>query len=252
MNQTKLTSNKENVFWLTGVFFFVLLGAGVASIYFLVQLNSELKQIVKEDIPITDMIAEITIHKLEQTSWFERALRHAEIVAHKRENNEDNLRLFGEAKDKFEKIAVKVNEEIDNTARMSSEAQKLAHTEHRRTELKHIEEFLISIQRDYAAYNERATELFALFQSGKIAEAEKLIDVTEKLEADFNQRLEEFLFESDEFTRHSLSSIGESEGKAIIIIAVIISISLLFTAAVLLFKVIFAIFRKVHPSRDWR
>ena len=102
MNQIKRTNNKENIFWLTGVFFFVLIGSGVTSIYFLVQLNSELKQIVKEDIPITDMIAEITIHKLEQTSWFERALRHAEIVAHKRENNEDNLRLFGEAKDKFE------------------------------------------------------------------------------------------------------------------------------------------------------
>jgi len=88
---------------------------------------------------------------------------------------------------------------------------------------------LVSIREDYANYIKRVNQLFALFANGNIGDAEQIANETEKLEEGFNQRLESFLFETDEITRRSLSSIGEREGKAIIVIAMIISIALLLT-----------------------
>jgi methyl-accepting chemotaxis protein len=249
MNQSRSTEKKERVFWLTGLLFFVLLGSGAASIYFLFQLNNELKEIVEDELPITESTTRITLYKLEQTYWLERAFRHAEIAALGQQGEEDNTRLLGEAQDKFKEIAFKVSEEIANALAISRDAQKEAHTEHMSNELKNIEKSLSSIQQEYARYNNHVVEMFSLFSAGKMGEAKRLINETEKLEDDFNQTLEGFLLESEKFTRHSLSSIRKSEDKLIIIIATIISISLLFTIAVLLSKGIFAVVRKVPIPR---
>jgi methyl-accepting chemotaxis protein len=252
MTEVKSTKKNEKMYWLTGLLFFVLLGTGIASIFFLFQINNELKDIVEEDMPITEMITRLTIHKLEQTYWLERAVRHAENATLGNENDEDDMRLLQEAKAQFKEITAKVNEEIVNASSMSKEAQKVAHGEHVVKELRHIEESLSAIQKKYAVYNKHADELFALFARGKISEAESVFNEIETLEDEFNQTLEAFLFASEKFTRHSLSSIGESEDTAIIVIASIISISLLFTAVVLFFKAIFAVFRKVTTPRNWR
>jgi len=250
MNQSRSTEKKEGVFWLSGLLFFVLLGSGAASIYFLFQLNNALKEIVEDDMPITERISRITIHKLEQTYWLERALRHAEIATLEQQGDENNKRLLHEAQEKFKELAVKVKEDIADALNISREAQKQAHTEHLSNELKNIEDSLSSIDKEYAKYNNHVVEIFSLVSAGEISEAKRIINEIEKLEDDFNQRLEGFLLESEKFARHSLSSIRESEDKLIIIIATIISISLLFTIVVLLSKGIFAVVRKVPLPRN--
>jgi len=229
MNQLKSTKRKEKISWLTGLLFLLLLGSGVASIYFLFQINNEFKVVLKHEIPITEMISRITVHKLEQTSWLERALRHAEIAARGQQNDEENTRLLTEAKAKFKEFTVKVNQEIETALNMSTEAKKLAQAEELIVELRRIDELLVSIREEYVDYIKRVNELFALFVNGNIRDAEKIANETEKLEEGFNQRLESFLFETEEITRRSLASIGEREGKAMIVIAIMISIALVLT-----------------------
>jgi methyl-accepting chemotaxis protein len=240
MNRLKRTKHKTKVSWITGILFFVMLGMGVASINFMVQFNKELKEIAKEDMPIMELITQITIHKLEQTHWFERALRHGEAVVHRQGNNEENARLFRVAKDEFIKISIKLNEEFNNAARMSGKAQKSAYTEHLKNELGNIEEFLKSMEKEYGEYNKHIVELFASFEKGNILEAENLINETEKLDDDFNYRLEAFLIEVEKSARHSLLSVGEHEDKAIFIMTTITSISLLIMGVYILFIAIFA------------
>ena len=94
--------------------------------------------------------------------------------------------------------------------------------------------------------------MFALCSNVNITEAEKVANETEKREEDFNQRLESFLFESEKFNRHSLLSIGEGEGKAIIIIAAIHSIALLLTVIALFLKVIYMASSKARASQNGR
>jgi len=252
MNQTKSTKRQEKVFWLAGLSLIVLLGSGAASIYFLFQINNELKEVLKQEIPITEMITRITVHKLEQTTWFERALRHYEVDVHGQQNDEENTRLLNEAKAKFKEFTVKVNKEIDNASNMSTEAQKLAQTEDMRIELRRVEESLLSIREEYAGYIKHVNELFVLFSNGNISEAEQVANEIEKHEEDFNQRLESFLFKSEKFTRHSLSSIGEREGAEIIIIAMVISIALMFTVIALFLNVIYVASQKARASQHGR
>jgi methyl-accepting chemotaxis protein len=228
MIQLKSTKRRKKYYWLTSVLFFVLLGSGVASMHYLYQINKELKVVLDHEIPITEMITQITVHKLEQASWHERALRHAEVVAHGQQNDEENTRLLNKAKARFQELTVKVNEEIDNASNMIMEAKKLAQEEYMKIELRRVEDSLISIREEYAEYIKHVKELFDLFLNGNISEAERVANETEKLEEDFNQRLESFMLETEKITRNNLLSIGEREGKAIIVVAMILSIALLF------------------------
>ena len=198
------------------------------------------------------MIARITVHKLEQTSWFERTLRHAEIATRGQQNEAENTRLLIEAKAKFKEFTIKVNEEIDTASKMSTEAQKLAQAEEMGVELRRVEELLISLREEYADYVKRVNELFALFLNGNIRDVERIANETERLEEAFNQRRESFLFEIEELTRHSLLRIVERERKAIIVIAMIFSVALLFMVVALFFNIIDEVFRKVRPSREER
>lgn len=249
MNQPISTRRKEMISWLTGVLFLLLLGSGVASIYFLFQINNEFKVALKHEIPITEMISRIRVHKLEQTSWLERALRHADIAARGQQNDEENTKLLNEAREKFKELATKVSEEIDNASSMSTEAQKLAQAEGMRNDLRSVEGSLLSIREEYADYISHVDELFALYVNGNLSDAEKVGNEMEKLEENFNQRLEILLFEFERSTRRSLASIEEREGKATIFAAMIISIALLFTIVALLLNSVSFSSRKVRASR---
>jgi len=244
MTQLKSTKRKEKHHWMTGVLFFLLLGSGVASLHYLYQINNELKVVLDHEIPISEMITKITVHKLEQTSWHERALRHAEIAAHGQQNDEENTRLLNKAKAKFQELTVKVNEEIDNALKMIMEANELAQEEYMRIELRRVQDSLISIQEEYSEYIKHAKELFTLFFNGNISEAEQVANEIEIIEEDFNQRLESVMFETEKNTRNNLLSIGEKEGKAIIIVAIILSIALLFTIVAIFLNSIY----KDHAS----
>lgn len=218
--------------------------------YFLFQINDEFKAVLKHELPITEMISRITVHKLEQTAWLERALRHAEIAAHGQPNDEENTRLLNEAKAKFKELAAKVNGEIDNASDMSAEAQKLVQAEAIKNELRSVGELLISIRDEYSEYIDHVNDLFALFENGSLSDAERFANETEKREEDFNQRLESLFFESEKNTLRSMSSIGERKEKALIVFAIIISIALLFTVVTLLLNSIFSVSRKGRGSRN--
>ena len=250
MNQLKSTKRKEKVSWLTGVLFVFLLGSGAASIYFLFQINNEFKVIVKHELPITEAISRITVHKLEQTTWLERVLRHAEIAALGRQDDEENTRLLSEAKAKFKEYSARVKEEIDDALHMSTEAQKRAQAQEMKDELRSVERSLISIREEYVDYISNVNELFTLFVNGNLSEAKQVANETEKLEEDFNQRLESFLLVSEKNTQRFLSSIEEREGKAIIIIAMILGISVLLTIFMLFLNYISFDSRKARTSRD--
>jgi len=179
------------------------------------------------------MLTRITVHKLEQTSWLERAARHAEIAALGQQNDEENTRLLKEAKVKFKEPVIKVNEEIETASNMITEAQDLVHAEELIVELRRVDESLVSIREEYVDYIKRVNELFALLINGNIRSAEQIANETEKLDEGFNQRLERFLCKTGDITQCSLSNIREKDEKAIIVVASIISITLVLTSIAL-------------------
>ena len=252
MGVPRSTRRPKRTIRLMGLFFFLLLGSGAASIHYLFQLNNEFKVLLNHEIPLTEMIARITVHKLEQTSWFERALRHAETAALGQQNQAENTRLLSEAKAKFQEFTIKVNEEIDTASKMTAEARNLAQAEEMGVELERVAGLLVSLRGEYGDYVKRVDELFGLFLSGDIRDVEQIAAETEGLEEAFNQRLEGFLFEVEELTRLSLLNIGEREGKAIIVIAMVFSIALLFMVVALFFNIVDEAFRKARPARQER
>ncbi len=227
MNMLKHTEVTIKISWVTKILLFVISGMGMASFMFMVKVDHELKEIVGGDMPVIEAVTQIMIYKLEQTHWVERALRHAEVAVYIQKNNEENRKLFWKAEDEFKKITVKVKEKIKQGEKLAEEVQKSVHTERMKKELRHIDAFLKLLEKEYDEYDKHILELFSLFKNGKVQEAESLINETEKHDDDLNHRMEAFLIEIEEFTEDSLLRAQQHEDKAIFIIAVIISISLL-------------------------
>lgn len=65
-------------------------------------------QIITENIPLTNIVNNITIHQLEQAMLLERAIRFAEIM-HK---NEKYVDYYNKTKNQFLTLAKKVDNEI--------------------------------------------------------------------------------------------------------------------------------------------
>ncbi len=249
MKKSVSVQSKGKTFRLIGLFFVFLLVAGAVSIHYLFRVNNELKVVLEHEVPITELIARITVHKLEQTSLFERALRHAEVALPDRQADSEDTRRLEEAKAKFGEITLRINEEIETATRMSMDAQQSAPSEEMGAELRRIEALLTALRQEYADHVTRVDELLVLFTSRQVEDAERIADEMERLDEAFNQRLEHFLFETEEITRRALSLIGEKEGTAIILLAMIVSIALLFTVAALFLNSIYELAQKVGASR---
>ncbi|MCP4699755.1 MAG: hypothetical protein GY862_23330 [Gammaproteobacteria bacterium] len=90
MNALKKTKYTIKNSWIMEILLFVIFGIGMASIIFMIQINNELKEIAEKDMPVMEAITQITLHKQQQTHWFERALRHAEIAVYVQEKGVGN------------------------------------------------------------------------------------------------------------------------------------------------------------------
>jgi methyl-accepting chemotaxis protein len=159
-------------------------------------IGDEIKGIAEEDIPLTELVTEITVNQLEQAIWFERALRFAEDLAAK-EAAKEGLK---HAEEEFEKHALLVDDKFKKAEELAEHAAKTANTDKAREDFEKIDETLKTIEKHHADYEQHVHQVFALINKGKIHEAEELAEKIEKEEDELDHELEGFLKKIGKFT----------------------------------------------------
>ena len=91
---------------LAGIVFTLFVG-GTAT-YSMLKIGKVLEVIAEEVIPLTNALANITTHQLEQGIYFERSIRFAEFM-HERPHAKEQYLKF---KEKFLQLATQVDQEI--------------------------------------------------------------------------------------------------------------------------------------------
>lgn len=208
----------------------MIIGYGYA-ITSMKSIGTELAAIAEEDIPLTEKLAEITTHQLEQAIQFERILHYGTILDHgekARENFDKAVKAFDGGTEGIEK-EIHQAEAIAKqaAAHLSGEAAE---------EFTKVNKSLKKIGTQHKLFIEHAHKVFAAYSEGRTRAAEEMAEKVEREEESLNHELEGLLTEIGEFTEESAKKAEAHEHSAIIIISILAVVSILIG---ILFSLIF-------------
>lgn len=165
-------------------------------------IGLEITEITEEDIPLTNMVTQITVHQLEQTISVERALTAGFSTA----SGIDATKDLKAATNRFDEISTKIGAEIIEGEKLARHAVTVAHTQAARDEFAHVYDVLKKIEGEHATFEEHAQELFKALYAGNTTKATKLAKTIHLEEDKLDHEVEALLKELEAFTLQSASS----------------------------------------------
>lgn len=190
------------------------------------KVNEEVTALAEYVIPITDRVAAIDVHALEQELHFER-------VQKLYETEPINLEPIKRELAAFEKRGALVDEEIAAAIALSQTALTTARLSSNQAEWGHIEPMLENIETEHQQFHDHAVKIFALLQAGELTTARRLEEQLAVEEKDFNEAINNIFLELEAFTV-SASQAGQRHQQTVQ------SLSLVVAAAATIFGLIYA------------
>ncbi|MEO1520477.1 MAG: adenylate/guanylate cyclase domain-containing protein [Cyanobacteria bacterium J06633_2] len=194
-------------------------------------VNNELFDLANYFTTLTERVAIINIHALEQEIHYERAVRLLETEP-------VNLALVDAELAKFEERSTLVDEELEEAIALAEIAVQNATRTEDVVEFARIRPLLEVIETDHQNFHDQSLEVFVLLQAGERDDAEILDQQLEKFEENFDHRIQNVLFELGEFTAASARSAKQHEQEALrvswILAAIATGLGLTFSSAVTL------------------
>lgn len=178
----------------------LLLGVTYLSYVRIRQVNQELTDIAAYLTPITENLAEINVHVLEQEIHFERVLRHYEIAP-------PVQRQIALEEAGFEARGQLVDEEIAAAMALADAAAKNAYQLEDVLEIARLIPLLMVLEEDHQKLHEHGLKILQLLETGDTVEAEILDEQLEAFEDDFDTRLQTILFELSGFIEDSAQQV---------------------------------------------
>lgn len=210
----------------TGVLMLGIILLSTVSIGSMNTIGNELSGIVNDDIPLTNMVTEITENQLEQNIVFERMLRYGETMS----TDTHAAEKFDELEKKYKEFGKLINKEFIEAEEFVAKAIDHARTEKDRDTFKDVEKAFFKIEKEHHSFDEHVVEVIHQLRSGLMSEAhaaeEKLVEEEEKL----THELEALLLMLEEFTAHAAQNVLEHEQSLIVNLSIISVITLIIGA----------------------
>jgi len=226
----------------------LLLSASWYGLHAMKVIGEQLVTIAEEDIPLTKMISNITIHQLEQAMHFERALRHG-IEQNGRQTDD----LIKDEIDKFNYYTHKVDKELELATQMAGDGVEKAHTQEESAKFVKIQEELKKISQQHASYEEHTHQAFSAI---KAHDVETILDLANSIieeEDGLTKHLEALLLEIETFTVESAQHAEAYEEQALSGLTMLAIFSIIIGvifAVIILYSVIKPLNRVIEAMRD--
>ena len=180
-----------------------------SSIFGLVKVSiigSEMKTVQAEDLPLIQLISDVTVKQLEKAILIEKAMRVAGVSG----SSESVEQLH----EKVKNLATKIDLEIKEGEKILAIAKTHPLSEQQLIELEALEKHLFSIEKEHLQYEAKVEHLMSLMEQGvKVSDAE-VIDV-EQSQDSINHHLEETLRGVEKMTEHALQTVVADEEAAL-------------------------------------
>jgi methyl-accepting chemotaxis protein len=215
-------SLKAKLMGFASVLLMLLIISTVYAVYSMNSIGKELFAIAEEDIPLTEKIAQITVHQLEQAVQFERSLHYGAIL----KIEDSAVAKFREAISAFDEGTEGVEAEIHEAEQIAQEAA--AHSSgDEKQEFEEINSALKEIEQAHTDFVEHAHDVFVAFTEGKTHQAEEMAEQVEHDEENLDKSLENLLVEIGRFTEESATRAEAHEHSAVIVLSVIAVVSII-------------------------
>ncbi len=183
-------------------------------------IGNEIAEIAHEDIPLSNVLVEVTNHQLEQEVAMERVLRMAGLNSH---GGHEALQAVEQT---FETMHSSIEEELHKGEQIALAGLEAAHTDEARAEFTHVDDTLKAIEEHYTDYHKHAAQLFELVNAGRITEAEAMVETIEHEASQVHDELVGLMHEMEKFTESSILTAEEEEHSAMVGMLVIAFASL--------------------------
>lgn len=227
-------SIKAKIIAIVAVNMIVMGALMYVSISNLAQIGTEIKEIAEEDIPATERVTNITIHQLEQALKYEQAFRFGYIMNAASSETERLTAAanYKKAKEKFFKLAKKVDAELIEAEEFSEHVIKKETNPVVIKEFKHVLKLLKKIEKEHTDFDHHVADIFKFLEQNRITEAEKLAATVGKEEEQLDKALEGLLLELVAFTKKSSIAAEKHEREAL---SLLITISIIGTIIAIVF-----------------
>ncbi|MCG8489618.1 MAG: methyl-accepting chemotaxis protein [Chromatiales bacterium] len=187
------------------------------------QVADELDSIVNVDIPLINIITKITENQLEQTRYFERLLRYANL----QHEPAESAQKVDKNKAQFNQYDRIINEQISTAIQLSKQGAQTTSNQDKRSEMASIEASLNKIANDYENFKQHANTIINLLTAGQLKEADKLAEAIEQEEDKLINQTESLLHDVETFTEEAGHRAAEHEHAAITTLMALAALSLL-------------------------
>ena len=187
------------------------------------QVADELDSIVNVDIPLINIITKITENQLEQTRYFERLLRYANL----QQEPAESAQKVDKNKAQFNQYDRIINEQISAAIQLSKQGAQTTSNQDERSEMASIEASLNKIANDYENFKQHANTIINLLTAGQLKEADKLAEAIEQEEDKLINQTESLLHDVETFTEEAGHRAAEHEHAAITTLMALAALSLL-------------------------
>ena len=164
-------------------------------------IGAEIAAITQEDIPLTNMVTQVTVHQLEQVIAVEQALASGYGI----ESNHATDKDLTKAITHFDEVSPKLNAEILEAEKIAQNAISVAHTDEAKAEFQQVYASLKVIEEEHKAFEENAHKLFKALKGRDYYTADKLAKVIHAQEDKLDQEAESLLTRLNGFTQASAS-----------------------------------------------
>ena len=184
------------IFGIASSMLTLLLGVTYLSTARMRQVNGELIDIAEYLTPLTESVAQINVHVLEQQIHFERMLKISEIEPFNQARLDQELAVF-------EERGQLVDEELDAAIALAQESVENAHRLEGAIELARVATLLEVLGEEHQQFHDQGLFIIRLFNEGEHETAEMLDMQLAEYEEDFDQRVQGLLRELAAFTEAS-------------------------------------------------
>jgi len=171
------------------------------------KVNQEIAGLANYTIPITNFVAKVNVHSLEQE-------RHSEKILKLYEVEPLDLELIEQERKLFEQRGDRVDEDLAQAIQLVDQATTEAQIAANRQKWTQIKPILEQIEADHQQFHDHAVAIFELLAASEIEEARRL-EAELGTEADgFNQEIADIFLELERFTVQSAGT-AEAHQKAV-------------------------------------
>lgn len=180
-------------------------------------IGSEMKTVQSEDLPLIQLVADITVKQLEKAILIEKAMRIVGVT--------EGYVSVSKLHEQIKHLAHEIDLEIKRGEDILLIAKTHPLSDLQLTEVEGLEKYLFAIEKEHFQYEEKVEHLMALLEHGeKVTDAEVI--AVEKAQDNINHHLEETLLDVEKMTEHALETVVHDEESALQGMVVISSLSI--------------------------